>query len=721
MISRDTLDRVFAAAKIEEVVGDYISLKRRGANLIGLCPFHNEKTGSFTVSPAKGIYKCFGCGKAGRSVDFVKDIEQCSFSEAVKMLARKYHIPYEEREQTEEEKIRQDNKESMFVVNEFSNRWFQQQIWETEEGRMAGLGYLIEKRGIHEDIIRLFQLGYSPERSALAGALRKQGFQEEFVVNDPQNEPHWGTGVCLKGSNGELFDRFRGRVMFPFFSSSGKVTGFAGRIIKANDKAGKYVNSPTSPIYEKHNELYGYFQAKAYIQREKMCYLVEGQLDVISLVQAGIRNVVSSGGTSLTIPQIRLIHRFTNNLTILYDGDKAGIKAAQRGIDMALAEGMNVRVVLLPEGQDPDEFARTHNASELLEYIHANQVDFIRFKIGLLSEDASSDPTLFAEMVNEVIGSIAKIPEIVTRQVYLKMAAEMFEMDERTLGFKLRDVRRDYLKKEEQAARPRLSIHPNQPQNSAEQSPEQEAEENTGAATEAAAADTESAAPAATSAPTEPTPPAKKMTAEEKQQAMLLKNYENIIQAMIRYGERPYRALSDEEKRLYSGFTIGGYLLTALQADQIMPPAPIFERFIDEYIAHCNEEAFVAETYFIQHPDYELSQLALRLVVDRYQLSSMYSHQTISDNVQVERATRSSDEDLQISQLAKQLVQEMKLTVINQRLDEVQKLLREAIQQHDDEMVRGLLAGKNAFMAMRMEICKELGNRVMMDGMPTSR
>ena len=361
MIPKETIDKVFEAARIEDVVGSYVRLKKRGANLLGLCPFHKEKTGSFTVSPSKGIYKCFGCGKAGNAVGFVMEIEQCSYIEAIRQLAQRYHIQIEERELTQEEKKMQDDRESMFLVNDFANKWFQQQLHETQEGMAVGMAYL-RQRGIREDIIRKFQLGYSPEKAKLWEVAKKAGYQDQYLINDGEKI---GTGVCLKDDKGQLFDRFRGRVIFPFFSVSGKVTGFAGRLIKQSDKAGKYVNSPTSILYEKKHELYGFYQAKQAIKREDCCYLVEGQLDVIQLVQSGIENVVASGGTALTYPQIRLLHRFAENVTILYDGDNAGIKAALRGIDMMIDEGVNVKIVLLPEGEDPDSFAKNRNASDL--------------------------------------------------------------------------------------------------------------------------------------------------------------------------------------------------------------------------------------------------------------------------------------------------------------------------------------------------------------------
>lgn len=440
MIPRETIERVFAAAKIEEVVGDYVTLKRRGANLIGLCPFHDEKTGSFTVSPSKGIFKCFGCGKAGHAVGFLMEIEQCSYVEAIRMLAKRYHIEIEERELTPEEQQRQDDRESMFVVNEFANKWFQDQLWTTDEGRAVGMSYLRE-RGLREDTIRKFQIGYSPERATLWAAAKQAGYQEKYLVNDPDNEPHIGTGVCLKSQDGRLYDRFRGRVIFPFFSASGKVVGFAGRLLKKSDKAGKYVNSPTSPLFEKHNELYGLYQAKQAIAKQDCCYLVEGQMDVIQMVQSGIENVVASGGTSLTTPQVKLMHRYTENITILYDGDKAGIKAALRGIDMILEEGINVKVVLLPDGEDPDSYARSHNASDFIAFIQAAQTDIIHFKANLLGKEAGEDPIKRAEVVNQMVQSISIIPDVVKRQEYIKDSARLLDTQEDIIARKIKDVR----------------------------------------------------------------------------------------------------------------------------------------------------------------------------------------------------------------------------------------------------------------------------------------
>ena len=331
MIPRETIDRIFSAARIEDVVGDYVSLKKRGANLIGLCPFHDEKTGSFTVSPSKGIFKCFGCGKAGHSVGFIMEIEQCSYVDALRKLANRYHIEIEERELTAEEKQKQDDRESMFIVNEFANKWFHEQLWETPEGAAVAMSYL-RQRGLREDIIRKFQIGYSPEKATLWSAAKNKGFQEKYLLNDSQNPPYLGTGVCGKSENGKLYDRFHGRVMFPFLSVSGRVVGFSGRLLVKNDKVGKYVNSPTSLIYEKHNELFGLYQAKQSISKKNTCYLVEGQMDVISLFKAGIKNAVACMGTALTMYHAKDLKKFADKVILCFDGDGAGKKATLRSI-----------------------------------------------------------------------------------------------------------------------------------------------------------------------------------------------------------------------------------------------------------------------------------------------------------------------------------------------------------------------------------------------------
>ena len=626
MIPREVIEKIHSAAKIEEVVADYVTLRKRGANLIGLCPFHNEKTGSFTVSPSKGIYKCFGCGAAGNAVGFIMEIEQCSYVEALKQLGKKYHIEVPEREMTAEEQQRQDDRESMFVVNDFANKWFQQQLWETPEGQAVGLSYFRE-RGLRDDIIRKYQLGYSPEKgSPLAAALKKKGFKEQFITNNVDTKI--GVGVVGKSEDGRLYDRFRDRVMFPIFTVSGKPVAFAGRILKKKDNVGKYVNSPDSLIYSKTNELYGLFQAKQAIARADMCYLVEGQMDVISMHQSGIENVVASGGTALTKPQIWLIKRFTSNITVLYDGDAAGIHAALRGIDMFLEAGFNVKVVLLPDGEDPDSYAQHHDSTEFIRYIEEHQTDFIRFKSALLSKDAGDDPFKRAELIKDITSSIAIIPDIITRQVYIKDTAERLHMSEKVLTVEVMKLR-----KEKVTEAPKEEQH----------------------------------------VPIVPKTP-------------LEQNYYNLLQLIVRYGEQSIEV----DGEVYS---IGDVVIWSLENDEIAPPLPIYQTIIDEFKRHSKEAGFKAESFFKFHPDPQISAIAIDMIADQYRFAK-------------------PDNSVKMGELVTRLIFEIKLTVINMQIDDLEQRLKDAQTANDINQQMVLLAYQPKLLEQRNEICKRLGNRV---------
>lgn len=668
VIPRETIDRIFATAKIEEVVGDYVSLRKRGANLIGLCPFHNEKTGSFTVSPSKGIYKCFGCGKSGHAVGFIMEIEQCSFVDAVKQIGKKYHIEIEERQLTAEEQQRQDDRESMFVVNDFCNRWFQDRLWNAADGQAIGLGYFRE-RGLRDDIIRKFQLGYSPEKgSPLAEALKRQGFVEKYILNDVDTKI--GTGVCGKSEDGRLYDRFRDRVIFPIQTVSGKTVAFAGRIMKKKDNVGKYVNSPDSIIYSKTNELYGLFLAKQAISRQDLCYLVEGQMDVISMHQSGIENVVASGGTALTKPQIRLIKRFTSNITVLYDGDAAGIHAALRGIDMFLEEGFNVKVVLLPEGEDPDSYAQSHNASDFIDYIQTHQTDFIRFKAALLREEAGGDPQKRANLIKDITQSVAQIPDAITRQVYIRDSAEKLQINEQLLTREVARLRREKIAEltKAQQEKERMAAFA------------QDAEELTTAGQTAEAA------------------------ASSRSRSKFDQNYRNLLQLIVRSGERPLFRQEDG-----TIIQVGEYILSQLEADAIEPPTPLYRKVIEEYAAHKADEGFVAENFFKFHPDVDVSRLAVDLIADRYQLSRMFTKQSISENVVVDKQEQ---EDEQLPGQVMRLLYEIKLTVVEKRIEQLAQQIREAQEADNWEQLRALAQLQPQLLEVRDTICRQLGNRV---------
>lgn len=422
MIDKATIDRILDAADIVDVVSDFVSLKRRGSNFVGLCPFHHEKTPSFSVSPSRGLCHCFGCGKGGSPVSFIMEIEQLSYVEAMKWLAKKYNIEVQEREMTDKERQEQGARESMFIVNETAAGLFEENLNTHPDGQQIGLAYFRE-RGFNDNMIKRFRLGYALDnRTALYDALTKKGYNRDIIIS---------TGLCVDDNHGGGFDRFKGRAIFPVVNIAGKVVAFGGRTLR-NEPA-KYINSPESQIYRKSNELYGMYQAKSAIVKKGKCFLVEGYADVISMHQCGFDNTVASSGTSLTENQIRLIHRFTENVTVLYDGDTAGIKAALRGIDMLLAEGLNIKVLLLPDGHDPDSFARSHSSSEIQEYIDKNESDFIEFKMKILLEGLENDPIKRSSVIADVIRSIATIPSAITRSVYTKECSRRLEIGEQVL------------------------------------------------------------------------------------------------------------------------------------------------------------------------------------------------------------------------------------------------------------------------------------------------
>lgn len=428
-IDRETVSRIIDAADIVEVVSEFVTLRRRGANYMGLCPFHSERTPSFSVSKAKGICKCFSCGKGGSPVNFLMELEQMSFQEALRWLAKKYNIPIKEQEETEQDRQLATERESLYAVNSFALQHFEKNLHETDDGRDIGLAYFKE-RGLTEETIRKFQLGYALEKSdALFADAVKNGFSEDFLYK---------AGLCAPSDRrAGGYDRFRGRVIYPVHTLSGKIVAFGGRTLKTDKSIAKYVNSPESLIYSKSRELYGLFQARRAIVKEDKCILVEGYMDVLSMSQSGVENVVASSGTSLTQQQVNIIHRFTNNVTVIYDSDAAGIKASLRGVDMLLAEGMNVKVVLFPEGEDPDSYARSHSRQELADYIVDNETDFIRFKTSILLKDSGNDPMKRSQAINDILRSIAIIPDTIVRQVYLEECARTFNMDGRILALQV--------------------------------------------------------------------------------------------------------------------------------------------------------------------------------------------------------------------------------------------------------------------------------------------
>lgn len=587
MIDRETIERIMDTAKVEEVVGDFVSLRKRGVNMIGLCPFHNEKTPSFTVSPSKNLWKCFGCGKGGKPVHFIMEHEQLSYYEALRWLAKRYHIEFKERELTDEEKREESIRESMFVINQYALQYFTETLHNSEEGKAIGLNYF-RHRGLRDETIRKFCLGYSLERrDSFAKTAIAAGYNPEIIAK---------TGVCYSTEDGRLQDRFWGRVIFPVHTISGKVVAFGGRVLQTNAKAAKYVNSPESEIYHKSDHLYGLYFAKQAIMQKDRCILVEGYLDVISMYQAGIQNVVASSGTSLTTGQIRLIHRFTSNVTLLYDGDKAGIKASIRGIDMLLEEGMNINVVLLPEGEDPDSYAQSHSTEEVEEYIERNKVDFIKFKTNLLLDEVGEDPIKRAGLIGDVVKSIAVVPNDILRSEYIKKCSDMLNVGEQLLVKETAKIRR--ARAEEAQKRTESSNR------------------NSG---ESATAGTDDPAPV------------------DEFQQNIINSYSNnplhhkekaIIQFMLKNGAKLLQVPESKIDNTPSFTeTVISHLYYSFEADGIEFSHPLYKKIFQEAAEHAADLEFNPENHFIAHPDPEISALTAELCGERYLLSKFFSEQ----------------------------------------------------------------------------------------------
>ena len=584
MIDRETVQRILDRADIKEVVEEFVTLRRAGVNYRGLCPFHDEKTPSFYVSPARGICKCFSCGKGGNVVHFLMEHEQISFPEAIRWLAAKYNIEIREKEMTDEEREAQNVRESMFALNTWAAEYFQNILHTNPDGIAVGMEYF-RSRGFRDDTIREFGLGFAlKQRTAFAEAAIAKGFHEEFLLK---------TGLCYKRDDGKLIDRFAGRVIFPVHTVGGKIVAFGGRILTTDKNIAKYVNSPESEIYNKRNELYGIFLAKRHIQKEDRCYLVEGYTDVISMHQSGIGNVVASSGTSLTPGQIRLIRRFTKNITVLYDGDRAGIKASIRGIDMLLAEGMNVKVLLLPDGDDPDSFARKHNAEEYREYINSHQTDFIRFKTELFMSESTDDPVSRATLTDEIVTSIAQIPDKILCSMYIKECSQTMNIDESLLVEAVAKVKRGKrIEQEREKEREAERLHSDTDQ-------DKETQQKGSAAT--------------TPAYMQPQRPLTRL--EICEQA--------LIKSILLYGTQDLGDIENGDERIPIN-TIE-FIQMTLDQDGMRFSRPEFQTIMQEAVKHCREQGFVPRTYFLYHPDQNISKTAAALECEKYHLSAQNS------------------------------------------------------------------------------------------------
>jgi len=681
MIDQLTIEKILDAAYIVDVVSEFVTLRKRGVNYVGLCPFHNEKTPSFYVSPSKGICKCFSCGKGGNVIHFLMEHEQMSYWDAAKWLARKYGIPYNERELTDSEKALQNERESMFITNQFALDFFKDTLLNTDKGRAIGLAYF-RKRGFRDDILEKFHLGYCPdEPDALARAALAKGYTKENLIK---------TGLCYERENdGQLRDRFHGRVIFPVHSIAGKVVAFGGRIMNADAKVAKYVNSPESIIYSKSRELYGLWQAKQAIVRKDRCFLVEGYADVISMFQSGVENVVASSGTSLTPGQIRLIHRFTNNITVLYDGDKAGIKASLRGIDMLLAEGMNVKVLLLPDGEDPDSFAQGRGATEFQKYIDTHQVDFIRFKVNLLMEDAADDPYSRSELIKSITQSISVIQDPIVRSVYITECSQIMKIDERLLINDVNRRQREQAQASAQAPRPAQSADENG------QNPEP--------------ATTESDNPDTPDTPSEPAPQPE-ISAEDKlrQQVRALKreglgpmmDKERLLsQLIVRYGGKVMCTFRNEEDQ-EQDMTVGQFIIGSLQNDGLEFRHPVYKRFVELMAEHLEEKDFNSEKFFMSHPETFVSLTAASLMEERYQLST-----TFKDNKPVEDGQR-------LLQLTRHIMADYQMEVLRLEIKEIEKQMQDPSALESTDKLMELQRRYKQLLSARAELSKVLGERV---------
>ena len=611
MIDQPTIDRILDAAQIVDVVSEFVTLRKRGVNFVGLCPFHDDKTPSFYVSPAKGLCKCFACGKGGNAIHFIMEHEQMNYPEALRWLAKKYHIEIKERELTNEEKEAQSVRESLFIVNEFARDYFQNVLYNHIDGKSIGLTYF-RQRGIRDDIVKKFHLGYSTSaKDALAKEALRKGYKKEFLVK---------TGLCYEIEDGSIRDRFWGRVIFPWFNISGKILGFGGRVLDNRTKGvnQKYINSPESDIFSKRKELYGIYQAKSAIVKADCVYMVEGYTDVIAMHQCGLENVVANSGTALAEEQIRLLHRFTSNITLLYDGDEAGIKASIRGIDMLLAEGMNIKVLLLPDGDDPDSFARKHNATEFKQYILEHEENFIRFKTNLLLKDTKNDPIKRAGLIADMARSIGLIPNEIIRYACLKECATILNVDEQII---LNEIKKIVQQRKDEYIEKRKKEQEETEKNKALQvSPIPDPVPDDGLI---------------------PPPP----FPQEESTILPYDNYlpqtgwdklpfytkeKQLIQALIRYGERIVCYLEDENGEEFP-ITVTEYIQADLEQDNLQFQDPTHRMLLNEAVAHLNDTHFSAERYFLAHPDPAISKMAAEMLSDKYRLSKSNEQAIVKD------------------------------------------------------------------------------------------
>jgi DNA primase len=648
MIDRSTIERILDAAQIVDVVQEFVPLKKRGVNYLGLCPFHNEKTPSFTVSPSKEIFKCFGCGKVGNSVNFVMEHEHLTYPEALKYLAKKYHIEVIEKELTQEELEKQNERESLLVVSSYASRQFTENLFHADEGISIGLTYFKE-RGFRQDTLKKFEVGYSFEkRDAFSKKALEDGYKQDFLVK---------TGLSIQHED-RIFDRFAGRVMFPIHSLSGQVLGFGGRVLKTDVKTAKYLNSPESEIYHKSRILYGIFQARKSITQEDRCYLVEGYTDVMSLHEANIENVVASSGTSLTQEQVRLIKRFTQNITILYDGDAAGIKASLRGIDLVLEEGMNVKIVLIPDNEDPDSYSKKLSNEEFLKFLRENETDFIRFKTQLLLSEASNDPVKRADLIRDVVKSIAVIPEAITRTVYIKECSTVLEVSEPILYHEVNKLRQQksfqdrnkYPGPEDLPVLPPVIVKPVQ------------------------------------------------------REAVTYYSEKEIIRLLLKFGGVEFERTVNKEDGKEEMLTVSDYIVREITSDNLQFDDKVCTKIFDEFRFHAEHGLIAGEKQFVKHEDPEISSLSADLLADSHELSKIWK----------DKQTYVETEEMKLKEIVGDAVLKFKSDKILKIQKELKILLEEAQKANDTEKMQQLMKRYANLSVVLGIISKKLGNRILL-------
>ncbi len=645
MIDRLTVDRIMEATNIVDVVSEFVSLRKRGVNYIGLCPFHNDSHPSFSVSPSRGICHCFTCGKGGNAINFLMELEQMTYPDALRWLARKYNIEVQEKELTSEEKQKQNERESMFIVNQWANDYFQNLLHNDVDGLAIGMQYF-RSRGFRDDVIKKFQLGFdTTDRLRLGKEAIAKGYKDEYLTK---------TGICFKNDKGELIDRYAGRVVFPWVSVSGKVVGFTARVLdsRTHGVSQKYVNSPDSEIYHKAHELYGIYQAKKAIAKENKVFMVEGQADVISMHQNGVENVVANSGTALTVQQIRLLHRFTDNIVLLYDGDAAGQNAALRGTDMLLSEGMNVKVLLLPDGQDPDEFSKTHSGEEFKKYMEDNQKDFIQFKSDLMLKGVT-DPIKRSEAINSIVQSVAVITDQIIRATYIHDCAQRLMLNEETLINSMNRMIRNGMDEKQKEER-RAAGMKEEPVAQAPQGPKQSP------------------------------------TLDDQ----TLKVERMLIQLVVRHGEQTITVKDNEDNDIV--LPIAQYVALDLGADHLTFHDNRYNQILTEAVQHLGDDGFVAAMYFVNHPEPEISKVASELCADHYQLS---------ESLQLKNTPE------QLCREMLRLVLEFRMNYVEHHLVELkQQILASA---NNPEQMMAVMKEYKDMQTIRNAMAKQLGSNIL--------